>query len=789
MSLSTQEKDKAAEPASTAESSTTSVQSATEPVSLRPGGGSGFSFRPGGGFFKGAAAKAEPPKEPARTDTKSAEQTQPVLAPQFGKFGSAGFGRPGISADREASVAKQEEVEEKPAEPEPDTFTNKDKKFYHPQFLLKFREHYAQPSEELQEAFKEVPDVDRSSLPTSSFFDGSSGGRFTQDDGPKRGRGFPSASATGVISSGGSGYRLTGPPLSSLYATPATTAAAAPAAAAATPAPETAEATAASTEAALPSLDTEFTPNLANMLGSLGPVSASALSGSYAGGRGGRQPQRPPQPRPSEQLRTSATPWSLSSAIVKDEKDRVARQITSTLNKLTLDNFGSLSRKLMEIIVGITEPAIYEEAVFLIYDKSVSEPNFSHMYAELCVKLNQVNEKQLLNDPNVTFRKVILNRCQSEFEKIATKAGAVPAVPLKANGEPITDPDELTARKTKERRLRTGNIKFVGELFKSQLLSEKIVHTCIQDLLASILQKVRQPKETVDRESLENDSELLCKLLSTTGKLLDIPKAKNYIDKYFQYLTAYQTDDSFSPRVRFMFKDVIELRSRQWVPRRDENAPKTIEEVHLEALRKDLEDAALSDLHYREEDMPRQEPIQILRPDRSGAGGKPGPAAAQQPRGPPPGMSKAAPPAAAAKKGRLGPGSVTADKADDIFGALVDDYMSSGELRDAVDSIGYLKAGAFHAKLVEIAVNMSLERSEADREAISRLFQALSRDKILTADQAVSGFRAIASVLDDLIIDIPTVVDLLLKMLRRAAADGVAPKDKLAALDKRFASL
>ncbi|XP_066543370.1 eukaryotic translation initiation factor 4 gamma 1-like [Amia ocellicauda] len=38
-----------------------------------------------------------------------------------------------------------------------------------------------------------------------------------------------------------------------------------------------------------------------------------------------------------------------------------------------------------------------------------------------------------------------------------------------------------------------------------------------------------------------------------------------------------------SPRIRFMLQDVLDLRRDNWVPRRGDQGPKTIDQVHKEA--------------------------------------------------------------------------------------------------------------------------------------------------------------------------------------------------------------
>ena len=60
-----------------------------------------------------------------------------------------------------------------------------------------------------------------------------------------------------------------------------------------------------------------------------------------------------------------------------------------------------------------------------------------------------------------------------------------------------------------------GNIRFIGELYKLNMLTAKIMHSCITNLLNG-----------GDEESLE----CLCKLLTTVGQILE--KATNDDKKY-----------------------------------------------------------------------------------------------------------------------------------------------------------------------------------------------------------------------------------------------------------------
>lgn len=94
------------------------------------------------------------------------------------------------------------------------------------------------------------------------------------------------------------------------------------------------------------------------------------------------------------------------------------------------------------------------------------------------------------------------------------------------------------------------------------------MHDCVVKLL-----------KNHDEESLE----CLCRLLTTIGKDLDFEKAKPRMDQYFNQMEKIVKERKTSSRIRFMLQDVIDLRLCNWVSRRADQGPKTIEQIHKEA--------------------------------------------------------------------------------------------------------------------------------------------------------------------------------------------------------------
>jgi len=138
--------------------------------------------------------------------------------------------------------------------------------------------------------------------------------------------------------------------------------------------------------------------------------------------------------------------------------------------------------------------------------------------------------------------------------------------------------DLLDDKLSKAKKRSLGNIKFIGELFKLGMLTEGIMHDCINRLL----------KQETDEENLE----CLCKLLTTIGKDIDKPQAAKLMKEHFEKLDKIIGRTripaaNISYKIRFLILDVIELRKNNWIPRFTENAPKTLDEIHREIERKE----------------------------------------------------------------------------------------------------------------------------------------------------------------------------------------------------------
>ncbi|GMJ01428.1 eukaryotic translation initiation factor 4G, CUCUMOVIRUS MULTIPLICATION 2 [Hibiscus trionum] len=252
---------------------------------------------------------------------------------------------------------------------------------------------------------------------------------------------------------------------------------------------------------------------------------------------------------------------------VTDEEALKQRQLKAILNKLTPQNFEKLFEQVKA--VNIDNAGTLTGVISQIFDKALMEPTFCEMYANFCSHLAGELPDFSEDNEKITFKRLLLNKCQEEFERGEREQEE--ANKVEEEGDAKQSVEEREEKRIKARRRMLGNIRLIGELYKKKMLTERIMHECIKKLLGEY--------ENPDEE----DVEALCKLMSTIGEMIDHPKAKVYMDAYFERMAKLSNNMKLSSRVRFMLKDAIDLRKNKWQQRRKVDGPKKIEEVHRDA--------------------------------------------------------------------------------------------------------------------------------------------------------------------------------------------------------------
>ncbi|GAA6007557.1 uncharacterized protein JCM10292_003925 [Rhodotorula paludigena] len=318
----------------------------------------------------------------------------------------------------------------------------------------------------------------------------------------------------------------------------------------------------------------------------------------------------------------SETGWAPSviagaSQADANSPEMVQRKVKALLNKLTLERFDSISNQILEWAnksVDETDGRILRQVIALIFEKATDEATWSEMYARLCRKLMEQVSTSVKDETvkmadgtpvagGALFRKYLLTRCQEDYEQgwknkeaaslAAKNKEADDKAKQEANDAAKKEAEESGKEPTKEAELLSdeyyasqkakrrglGLVRFIGELYRLSMLTERIMHECIKKLLAN----TENPEE--------EDIESLCRLLTTVGKGLDNPKAKQHMDVYFSRMNTIANNPKVSSRMRFMILDVVDLRSARWASKQAAAGPKTISEIHADA-QKAAEDSA-----------------------------------------------------------------------------------------------------------------------------------------------------------------------------------------------------
>ena len=270
-------------------------------------------------------------------------------------------------------------------------------------------------------------------------------------------------------------------------------------------------------------------------------------------------------------LEFSAGRWTRKSPAASGL--HVERKVRALLNKLTMEKFDSISDQIIEWAnksEAEKDGRTLIHVIRLVFERAANEIVLSEMYARLCRKMMETISPNVQDDGirnpdgkpitgGQLFRKYLLNRCQEDFERgWAAKDSAASAAAAKASEDAAVKktavevelyPDEYYAvRKAKQQSL--GLIQFIGELYKLQMLTERIMHECIKKFLGN----VDNPKE----EEIES----LCRLLTTVGKLLDNPNPRVHMDIYFTKMKELGKSNDVAPRMQFTLQvsSVIDIR-------------------------------------------------------------------------------------------------------------------------------------------------------------------------------------------------------------------------------------
>ncbi|EGV60242.1 ARM repeat-containing protein [Yamadazyma tenuis ATCC 10573] len=293
-----------------------------------------------------------------------------------------------------------------------------------------------------------------------------------------------------------------------------------------------------------------------------------------------------PKPKTSEGDQVNLAPDGVTVILNEEE---VERKVKRSLNKLTLEMFEPIT----DDILKITEQSRWEDdaktvkqVISLTFAKATDEPYWSSMYAQFCAKMckmipDDVSVKETTRDGKEIevsggslARRLLLTTCQQEYEK-----GWSDKVPFQSDGAPLAMMSDEYYEAAKAKRRGLGLVKFIGQLYLLNMLTDKVVVYC----LTNLSKNVEDPSE----DSLES----LAQLVTAIGpKFEQSERNRNLMQVVFENIQKILDTLKLSSRIKFMLMDLKDLRNAGWVSSNTDQGPKTIKEIHDDAEIKRLED-------------------------------------------------------------------------------------------------------------------------------------------------------------------------------------------------------
>ncbi len=270
--------------------------------------------------------------------------------------------------------------------------------------------------------------------------------------------------------------------------------------------------------------------------------------------------------------------------------DVVQRKVKGLLNKMTPEKFERIADQILEIAAqskNESDGRTLRQVIQLTFEKATDEAHWASTYALFCERMLKFMSPDI-KDENIKdkhgnvvtggalFRKYLLNRCQEEFER-GWKVNMPPKPEGQTEEAALLSEEYYIAAAAKRRGL--GLVKFIGELYKLGMLTERIMHECIKKLL-----------ELDEGGPDESEVESLVSLLNTVGLNLEqSERGPALMNVYFERIASIMNHPDLPSRLKFKLLDVIDLRKHGWQSKNDDKGPKTLSEIHADAQRKQQE--------------------------------------------------------------------------------------------------------------------------------------------------------------------------------------------------------
>ena len=462
------------------------------------------------------------------------------------------------------------------------------------------------------------------------------------------------------------------------------------------------------------------------------------------------------------------------------------------------------------------------------------------MYADLCVQLcaSMPDVHEDGNPQPVSFKMVLLERCSEALMEVADEEEDDDEE-QEAEGEGAAGGSglgEMSEEDKEEKRIKShkqmlGTMTVFAELYKKRLVTDEMMLITLEALL-SVDEDEDDEEEAGEGDELpdERDIEAVCVLVTTMGQAMErnSPKGKEELELHFKTIATLSVDTRLPPRMRFMLKDLIDLRKNRWVARQK----KVVDPKSLDAIKREAEQSERGRMQKSHSAWPGSSRMRRTTssgsatpspsttpnttptfgasfkgadaggwhtqgkrsksPPRGGSGDfrqaggsntfkrsqsegsqfkkpedKTRSAQGKPPRPPGAGSSPPGPGGSEDKK------ESKKEKKRKAEGVILE-YLSIRDHEEAREGLKEIGDASFHAAFVALTLETCFEKKEKEQAYLGQMLAELATKspEVLTAAHLESGFGRIFSMMEDLVMDYPKAGAILGALLGRLVAAG-----------------
>jgi len=239
----------------------------------------------------------------------------------------------------------------------------------------------------------------------------------------------------------------------------------------------------------------------------------------------------------------TAEKWKEHKQDKNREEENFIDNVHLNLNKLTEKLYDTISTKIINTLEEYGLEKSRTIILDLIFNKSITEKQFAHVYCKLCLQLIELYDEQ--------FKEDILIQSDTYYSEHVKK---VFIIKEKVSYDEFCDNNKL-------KKKLIGIFIFVAHLYLQDIISNEIILKYIESLFTSIY----------NSKEYEVEIYCICELVPIVGKKLEQDLLKDDFGEDFntiiidKLIKITQDKQTYKAKYRFLVLNVLDLYKKKWI--------------------------------------------------------------------------------------------------------------------------------------------------------------------------------------------------------------------------------